>query len=81
MTGLEQLKRRVDSLAPEQQAGRIKPPREMTDSELLQKIREDYLMHGRPKLAELSNEDLIAAIRNRTIQSGYDSGEMGDDPA
>ena len=63
MTGIEQLKRRLESLAPEHQAGRVKMPREMTDNELLQKIREDHLMHDRPEIAVLSDEDLITAIR------------------
>jgi hypothetical protein len=81
MSSTEQLRRRLDALAPAHQAGRVKLPREMTDDELLQKIREDLLMHGHPEQAALSNENLIAAIRNRTIHSGYDGDEMGDDPA
>jgi hypothetical protein len=72
MSGIEKLKRRVDDLAPAHQAGRIKLPSEMTDAELLQKIREGLLAHGHPEQAALSDEDLIAAIRNRTVmfQSG-----------
>ena len=80
---IESLKRRLESLAPAHPAGRVKHPREMTDAELFQKIREDLLMHGHPEQAALSDEDLIAAIRNRTMafQSGQGDGEMGDDPA
>lgn len=79
---IESLKRRVDSLAPAHRAGRVKLPREMTDGEILQKIRDDLVLHGRPELAALSDEDLITAIRNRTIvfQSGYEDGDLGDDP-
>jgi len=84
MTGINELQRRLNVIIQRSgcRAGRVKLPREMTDAELLQKIREDIVLHGRPELAALSDEDLITAIRNRTavFRSGDEDGDMGDDP-